>query len=91
MGCSNIQPRDERASTWYVVLTLCQGRIPDVTLGCIQYLRKQFPSIRVSVEVEKPGRPGLEELANVADVVFYSKSWAQVRIKSGWMKEPKHD
>lgn len=61
-----------------------------MTLGCIQYLRKKFPSIRVSVEVEKPGRPGLEGLANVADVVFYAKSWAQVRIKSGLMKESTH-
>jgi len=32
----------------------------------------------VSVEVEKPGREGLEELAAEADVVFYSKSWAEV-------------
>jgi ketohexokinase len=32
----------------------------------------------VSVEVEKPGRAGLQELAEEADVVFYSKSWAQV-------------
>jgi ketohexokinase len=30
------------------------------------------------VEVEKPGREGLQELAQEADVVFYSKTWAQV-------------
>lgn len=55
-----------------------QGRVPDVTLGCIQYLRKQFPSVCVSIEAEKPGRPGLQELADAADVVFISKSWAEV-------------
>lgn len=55
-----------------------QGRIPDVILACIRHLRERHPSVRVSVEVEKPGRPGLQELAAEADVVFYSKSWAQV-------------
>jgi hypothetical protein len=30
------------------------------------------------VEVEKPGRDGLLELAAEADVVFYSKTWAEV-------------
>jgi ketohexokinase len=55
-----------------------QGRIPDVTLRCIQYLRERFPNVTVSVELEKPERLGLEELAAEADVVFYSRSWAQV-------------
>ncbi|KAL2370919.1 hypothetical protein BDBG_06300 [Blastomyces gilchristii SLH14081] len=54
-----------------------EGRIPDVTLKCIQYIRQNFPSDKISVEVEKPGREGLQELAAAADVVFYSKSWAQ--------------
>ncbi|KAB8067538.1 pfkB family kinase [Aspergillus leporis] len=54
-----------------------EGRIPDVTLACIQYLRQRFPSARISIEAEKPGRSGLQELAMEADVVFYSKSWAQ--------------
>ncbi|PLN78745.1 putative ketohexokinase [Aspergillus taichungensis] len=53
-----------------------EGRIPDVTVECIRYLRQQFPNVIVSVEVEKPQRPGLEMLAAVADIVFYSKSWA---------------
>lgn len=57
---------------------LFKGRIPDVILDCIKYLRTRFPSVRISVEVEKPRRPGLQELAAEADVVFYSKSWAQV-------------
>ncbi|QSS52698.1 kinase, pfkB family protein [Histoplasma capsulatum var. duboisii H88] len=54
-----------------------EGRIPAVTLKCIQYLRQSFPGDKVSVEVEKPGREGLQDLAAIADVVFYSKSWAQ--------------
>lgn len=68
------------------LLTHYQGRIPDVTLGCIQYLRKQFPSVRVSVEAEKPGRLGLQELADAADMVFFSKSWAQVSSTSVMVK-----
>lgn len=67
----------------WTLLTHFQGRIPDVTLACIHYLRKQFPSIRVSVEAEKPGRPGLQELADAADMVFFSKSWAQVSFTLG--------
>ena len=55
-----------------------QGRIVDVTLECVRHLRHKFPTVRISVEVEKPGRVGLQELAAEADVVFYSKSWAQV-------------
>lgn len=50
--------------------------MPDVTLQCMQYLRRAYPTVSISVEVEKPGRPGLQELAAEADVVFYSKSWA---------------
>jgi hypothetical protein len=44
----------------------------------MRHLRQRFPAIKISVEVEKPGRQGLQELAAEADVVFYSKSWAQV-------------
>ncbi|KAJ5761035.1 pfkB family kinase [Penicillium odoratum] len=60
-------------ATWFHF----EGRIPDVTLGCIQHLRRHFPSASVSVELEKPGREGLDKLAELADVVFYSKTWAQ--------------
>ena len=49
-------------------------------MRCIQHVRHRIPSARVSVEVEKPGREGLEELAAEADVVFYSKTWAEVRL-----------
>jgi ketohexokinase len=37
-----------------------------------------MPDAKISVEVEKPGREGLIELAAEADVVFYSKGWAVV-------------
>ncbi|KAL5336263.1 Ribokinase-like protein [Aspergillus crustosus] len=62
-----------KEAAWYHF----EGRIPDVTLTCVRHLRKSFPGIKISIEVEKPGREGLQELANEADVVFYSKSWAQ--------------
>lgn len=62
----------------YTFSDFFQGRIPETTLECIRYLRQQFATGRISVEIEKPGRPGLQELAIEADVVFYSKSWAQV-------------
>lgn len=57
-----------------------QGRIPDTTLECIHHLRQSLPQAVISVEVEKPGRAGLENLAAEADMVFYSKSWAQVLL-----------
>ncbi|KAK3403581.1 Ribokinase-like protein [Sordaria brevicollis] len=60
-----------------------EGRIPETTLQCIRYLRKVLPDSIVSVEVEKPGRLGLVELAAEADVVFYSKSWAESRGYTG--------
>ena len=59
-----------------------KGRIPETTLECIQYLRKHLPGCKISVEVEKPNREGLAELAAQADVVFYSRTWAEVRAVS---------
>lgn len=56
-----------------------EGRIPAVTLRCIRFLRTTHPQARVSVEVEKAGRDGLEELAREAHVVFYSRSWAAAK------------
>jgi ketohexokinase len=60
-----------------LILIKSQGRIPDVTLKCILYVQEKY-NVGVSVEVEKPAREGLKELAAKANVVFYSKSWAQV-------------
>ncbi|KAH0548669.1 hypothetical protein GP486_007788 [Trichoglossum hirsutum] len=66
----------DKASLYHFEAT-GQGRIPETTLECMRHLRRRFPSVRISVEVEKPGRAGLQELAAEADVVFYSKTWAQ--------------
>lgn len=66
-----------------------EGRIPETTLKCMGHLRKHDistseknentdrPRLMISVEVEKPGREGLQDLARMADVVFYSRSWAE--------------
>ncbi|KAH6636932.1 Ribokinase-like protein [Chaetomium tenue] len=54
-----------------------EGRLPETTLRCIRYLRRVTPGSTISVEVEKPGRQGLVELAAEADAVFYSRSWAE--------------
>ena len=53
--------------------------MPEVVLECMRYLRHSHPSTKISVEIEKPGRAGLEELAAEAEVVFISRSWAQVK------------
>ena len=55
-----------------------QGRIPAATLEFIRALRSRLPTAKVSVEVEKPGRDGLTKIAAEADVVFYSRAWAEV-------------
>ena len=47
-------------------------------MECIHLLRRVLPKAQISVEIEKPGRHGLVELASEADVVFYSKTWAEV-------------
>jgi ketohexokinase len=57
-----------------------KGRLPDTTMRCIRHVRETFPEAKVSVEIEKPGRAGLQELAAEADVVFYSKSWAEACV-----------
>jgi ketohexokinase len=66
-----------------------EGRIPQTALQCIQYLRNHAAfgtnngfgrhslQLKISVELEKPGREGLQDLAHEADVVFYSRSWAE--------------
>ncbi|KKA27393.1 hypothetical protein TD95_000493 [Thielaviopsis punctulata] len=56
-----------------------EGRIPPTTLHCIELLRNNAPqdSLVISVEVEKPGRDGLEAVAASADVVFISRNWAE--------------
>ncbi|KAI8937645.1 hypothetical protein NX059_005350 [Plenodomus lindquistii] len=54
-----------------------EGRVPDVTLQCVQLLRREHTGFRVSVECEKPDREGMRDVARLADVVFYSRLWAE--------------
>ncbi|KAF1935598.1 Ribokinase-like protein [Clathrospora elynae] len=54
-----------------------EGRVPEITLLCVRFLRDQFPHFNISVECEKPERTGMAEVAEYADVVFYSKLWAE--------------
>lgn len=43
----------------------------------MKYIHANYPQATVSVEIEKPGREGLEDLAAEADVVFFSRAWAE--------------
>uniref|UniRef100_A0A494G9A8 Ketohexokinase n=1 Tax=Solanum lycopersicum TaxID=4081 RepID=A0A494G9A8_SOLLC len=54
-----------------------EGRVPEITLLCVRFLREQFPHFNISVECEKPERTGMAEVAQYADAVFYSKLWAE--------------
>ena len=49
-----------------------------MTLECIRYLREQYPHIIISVEIEKPTETGLEKLIPEADILFFSRDWAEV-------------
>ncbi|KAF2265435.1 Ribokinase-like protein [Lojkania enalia] len=58
-----------------------EGRNPFVVLDCIKYLRssQEHHGFKISVEVEKPTREGLMRIAAEADLVFYSKTWAEAK------------
>lgn len=70
---------DDQDQIWFHF----EGRIPQTTLTCIQGLRQRYthanpkPKLRISVEIEKPRREGLQDLVYEADVVFYSRGWAE--------------
>jgi ketohexokinase len=57
-----------------------EGRIPDITSDCVEALRGMCSKtdLMISVECEKPDRKELDRAAAQADVVFYSKLWAEV-------------
>ena len=61
-----------------------EGRIPDVTLQCVQQLRarKIQGGLMISVECEKPERALMAQVALHANVVFYSKLWVEVSLPS---------
>jgi ketohexokinase len=68
-----------------------EGRIPSVTLACVEFLLHEYEeqqqqqqagdyyssSIMLSIECENPSRSGMEKVAQLADIVFYSKLWAR--------------
>lgn len=62
--------------------------MPETALRCIRHLRKTAPETKISVEVERPSTPGLQELASEADVVFYSATWARVCDSNPFSSSP---
>ncbi|KAK3937660.1 Ketohexokinase [Diplogelasinospora grovesii] len=74
-----VTPQQQGEEYWWHF----EGRIPETALQCIHHLRRTLPESKISVEVEKPNRDGLVELAAEADVVFYSRSWAESRGYAG--------
>lgn len=69
-------------------LTAAQGRATDVAIDCVKAIRERLPRAKISIECEKPRRPGLPELAAEGDFVFYSKDWAQVGDDGTYMVCP---
>lgn len=56
-----------------------EGREVETSTACMRWLRQQYPDVVLSSEVEKPNREGLEMMAAEAEVVFFSKSWAEAK------------
>jgi ketohexokinase len=59
-----------------------EGRVPEVLLPCVTWLRETYgykKKVKISLECEKPDRVGLKDVVPLADLVFYSKIWAEVR------------
>jgi len=67
--------------TWKKAWFHFEGRVTEITLHCVRFLRETYPHFNISVECEKPERTGMAEVAQYADVVFYSKLWA---VKNGY-------
>lgn len=73
-SASNIQRQSGAASYWYHF----EGRIPTVTGESVDWLRSEVPLAKISVECEKPERAYMMDVSKRADVVFFSKIWAEV-------------
>ena len=69
-------PLDVEKRTWIHF----EGRNPEVTYDCVQQLRRilMVGGLMISVECEKPERTVMAQAALLADVVFYSRLWAEV-------------
>jgi ketohexokinase len=73
-----------------------EGRVPGVTGECVDALRKmegegKGGKVWVSVECEKPDRTGLDGVVGSADVVFYSRLWAEVSCDSLFLLKRRGD
>jgi ketohexokinase len=55
-----------------------EGRVPELLLSCVEHLRLNHPRFKISVECEKPERTAMLLVAKRADVVFFSRLWAEV-------------
>ena len=59
-----------------------EGRIPEVLKLSIPRIKQLLPHATISIEFEKPDRPGLWDLMPFADVAFYShtffKHWQSI-------------
>lgn len=66
-----------------------EGRIPEVLLLCVIWLRETYgygKKVRISLECEKPNRVGLKDIVPLVDLVFYSKIWAEVcQLPPHWL------
>ncbi|KAF3050762.1 hypothetical protein E8E11_009806 [Didymella keratinophila] len=61
-----------------------EGRIPEVILPCVNWLRETYgykEKIKISLECEKPDRVGLKDIVPLVDLVFYSKIWAEAHYE----------
>ncbi|KAF9698930.1 hypothetical protein EKO04_002743 [Ascochyta lentis] len=68
-----------------------EGRMPEVLLPCVQWLRKMYGyhgKVHVSVECEKPDRTVMKDVAALADVVFYSRLWAEAHTDTSICAPP---
>jgi ketohexokinase len=52
-----------------------EGRIPEVLRAAIPSIRKLIPHAAISIEFEKPDRPGLNDLLPLADIAFFSHTY----------------
>lgn len=75
-SASAIAQQKPTNSSWFHF----EGRIPVVTEESIIWLRRNLPEARISVECEKPDREYMARVSESADVVFFSRLWAEVRI-----------
>jgi ketohexokinase len=78
--CATVPETQEKAWMHF------EGRVPGLTAACVKALRgMEGRECMISLECEKPDRRGLEFAAVLADVVFFSRLWAQVSWWTGML------